>query len=50
MKQRLKLWDGETELSQAVLDLEGSELAVPAAYSVVRLQGVKVKRAGVTVV
>jgi len=46
VKQRLKLWDGETELSQAVLDLEGSGLAVPAAYSVVRLQGVKVKRAG----
>ena len=46
-KQRLKLWDGRSELTQAVLDLEGRPgLEVPANYSVIRLEGVKLKQAG----
>ena len=46
-KQRLKLWDGRSELTQAVLDLEGRPgLGVPANYSVIRLEGVKLKQAG----
>ena len=46
-KQRLRLWDGDTELTQAVLDLSSSpQLAVLTQYSVVSLQGVRVKQAG----
>ena len=47
LKQRLKLWDGSSEFTQAVLDLEGREdLEVPALHSVVRLGEVRVKPAG----
>ena len=47
LKQRLKLWDGSSEFTQAVLDLEGREdLEVPALHSVVRLEEVRVKPAG----
>ena len=47
LKQRLKLWDGHSEFTQAVLDLEGREdLEVPALHSVVRLGEVRVKPAG----
>jgi replication factor A1 len=44
-KQRLKLWDGETVLSQTVLEV-GPGLAPPDDYSVVLLEGVRVRRAG----
>ena len=46
-KLRLKLWDGEVEMTQAVLCLEGREdLDVPSNFSVIRLEGVRVKKAG----
>ena len=46
-KLRLKLWDGEVEMTQAVLCLEGREdLDVPSQYSIIKLEGVRVKQAG----
>lgn len=46
-KQRLKLWDGESEVSQAVLDLSSTpEVGPPPQYSVVRLQGARLRMAG----
>ena len=46
-KLRLKLWDGEVEMTQAVLCLEGREdLDVPSPFSIIKLEGVRVKQAG----
>ena len=46
-KLRLKLWDGEVEMTQAVLCLEGREdLDVPSQFSIIKLEGVRVKQAG----
>ena len=46
-KLRLKLWDGEVEMTQAVLCLEGrKDLDVPSTFSVIKLEGVRVKKAG----
>ena len=46
-KLRLKLWDGEVEMTQAVLCLEGKEdLDVPSPFSIIKLEGVRVKQAG----
>ena len=46
-KLRLKLWDGELEMTQAVLCLEGKEdLDVPSPFSIIKLEGVRVKEAG----
>ena len=46
-KLRLKLWDGEVEMTQAVLNLEGREdLDVPSTFSVIKLEGVRGKKAG----
>ena len=43
--QRLKVWDGCSVLTHAVLDLSSSPgLQVPAVFSVVRLEGVKTKK------
>ena len=46
-KLRLKLWDGEVETTLAVLCLEGKEdLDVPSPFSIIKLEGVRVKEAG----